>query len=536
MFYEILVGEVLATQGNTLEGVQNLVAAAERARDAAVFKRAMEVAIRGRRGDLARAVVQSWQRTLPKDPEATRALLHLAVAMQEPAAAAEPLARLVNELPLPERSGVIASVPRFLGNLKDKAAAYAAARQALEPMADTTGLATPVAVALARMALAAGQPDDALARVRRAAEADPQAPGPGLVALELLETTPAAQPLVDAYLARHDTSAQVRLAYARALAELQQLAPAAAEAQRAAEAQPDLATAWLTLAAYRVELREPAAALAALERFRALKADGDAEGVAQAERFADLLAAQAALHQKDLPAAAQWLARLPESDSPLGTQLLRARLLWLQGQEAQARKLLQSGPANDAPKPVARLRAEAQLLREQQQWRPALDVLAQARALAPDDRGLTLEWAAAADQLGEHQSAEETMRAELAKHPEDPQVLNALGYALADRGVRLDEADTLLARAQAASPRDPFITDSVGWLRFRQGRPADALPLLKASFAAHPHAEVAAHLGEVQWALGRQDEARAVWRDGLARDPDNAVLNETIRRVSGRQP
>lgn len=531
LFYEILAGEVLAREGVALEAVQALLAAAERVRDPALYQRAIEVAAQAHRGDLARAVAQAWQRTLPHDVDADRTLLQLAVALREPQAVAAPLARLIEGLPLPERAGVIASVPRFLAGLTDKPAAYAAARAALEPQAATTGLAVPVEVSLGRLALAAGDTAEAARRAQRAAAADPDAPGPVLLTLELLEATPALQPLVDAYLARPNALAPVRLAYARVLADQNLLAPAAAQAQRAAETDPNLGTAWLTLAAYRVELREPAATLAALARWRALPPEGDAAALAQARRFADLLAAQAAFHQGDMTATAQWLTDIPPEEATLSVLLLRARLLAREGRLTDARALLQVGTSVDQPTPLARARAEVQLLTDERQWRTALQVLDEARARFPDSQDLVLEWARAAEQLGRHEEAERELRTLLAKSPDDAHLRNALGYALADRGVRLTEAQDLLRSAHLSRPSNPYITDSVGWLAYRQGRPADALPLLQASFDAHPHAEVAAHLGEVLWVLGRQDEARAILRDGLARDAGNAVLTETLRRL-----
>lgn len=531
LFYEVLAGEMLAREGATLEAVQALVAAAERARDAALYQRAIEVAAQARRGDLARAVAQAWQRTLPHDADADRTLLQLAVALRDAPSTTAPLKRLIEGMPVPERAGVIASVPRFLAGLTDKPAAYAAARDALEPQATTTGLAVPVDVALGRLALAAGDTADAQRRAERAAAADPEAPGPALLALELLETTPAVQPLLDAYLARPDAAAQVRLAYARVLADQNLLAPAAAQAQRVVETHPTLDTAWLTLAAYRVELREPAATLAALARWRALPTEGDDAAVAQARRFADLLAAQATFHQGDLAATTQWLADISPQDATLSVLLLRARMLAREGKLAEARTLLQTGEAADHPSALTRARAEVQLLTDERQWRAALQVLDQARKQFPDSQDLVLEWARAAEQLGRHDEAERELRALLAKAPDDANLRNALGYALADRGVRLAEAQDLLRSAHDSRPRNPFITDSVGWLAYRQGRPADALPLLQASFDAHPHAEVAAHLGEVLWVLGRQDEARSILRDGLARDAGNGVLQETLKRL-----
>ncbi|MBP6339464.1 MAG: tetratricopeptide repeat protein, partial [Vitreoscilla sp.] len=112
-----------------------------------------------------------------------------------------------------------------------------------------------------------------------------------------------------------------------------------------------------------------------------------------------------------------------------------------------------------------------------------------------------------------------------------PQALNALGYTLADRNERLDEAQTLVRKAVSLAPNDPFIADSLGWVEFRLGHHDEALRVLRQAYGNRPHVEVAAHLGEVLWATGQRDEALRVWRDGAAREPGNDVLQETLTRL-----
>lgn len=122
------------------------------------------------------------------------------------------------------------------------------------------------------------------------------------------------------------------------------------------------------------------------------------------------------------------------------------------------------------------------------------------------------------------------MRRVIELKPESAQGYNALGFTLADRNVRLDEARQLIDKALSISPDDPFILDSKGWILFRQGDSAAALETLKRAFSMRPDPEIAAHIGEVLWALGRRDEASAVWRDAAKNDPSNAVLTATIKR------
>ena len=109
--------------------------------------------------------------------------------------------------------------------------------------------------------------------------------------------------------------------------------------------------------------------------------------------------------------------------------------------------------------------------------------------------------------------------------------LNALGYTLADRNQRLDEALALIKRAAALDPSDPAIQDSLGWVYYRLGDLDRAEALLRDAYAAYPDQEVAAHLGEVLWRQGKEREARRVWREALEHSPDSQLIPATRDRL-----
>ncbi|MBP8263374.1 MAG: tetratricopeptide repeat protein, partial [Pseudomonas sp.] len=113
--------------------------------------------------------------------------------------------------------------------------------------------------------------------------------------------------------------------------------------------------------------------------------------------------------------------------------------------------------------------------------------------------------------------------------------LNALGYTLADRTERYDEALQLIELAHQINPQDPAILDSLGWVHYRLGNLQQAEQYLRQAFAAFPDHEVAAHLGEVLWLRGKQREARQVWRQALDAQPDSTILRETLLRLTGEE-
>jgi Flp pilus assembly protein TadD len=136
-----------------------------------------------------------------------------------------------------------------------------------------------------------------------------------------------------------------------------------------------------------------------------------------------------------------------------------------------------------------------------------------------------------ADRIGLHEAMEGRLRKLIALHPGHAHALNALGYSLADRGIRLEEAEDLITRALELTPKDAFILDSKGWVKFKRGDLEGARAALEEAYAIRTDAEIAAHLGEVLWRLQRNDDARRVLDEAAVAHPDNTILQETIRRL-----
>ena len=134
------------------------------------------------------------------------------------------------------------------------------------------------------------------------------------------------------------------------------------------------------------------------------------------------------------------------------------------------------------------------------------------------------------------QAMEHDLRSILAQDPNHAATLNALGYSLTNRTQRYEEAAVLIERALALSPGDPAIMDSLGWVYYKLGQYVQSESLLREAHAAFPDPEVAAHLGEVLWAQGREVEAKDVWQDGLNRVNDHPIILEAIDRLGAALP
>jgi tetratricopeptide (TPR) repeat protein len=241
--------------------------------------------------------------------------------------------------------------------------------------------------------------------------------------------------------------------------------------------------------------------------------------------------AQSAEQRGDFQAAEAWLAKVDDPRRALEVQTRRASILARQGQLEKARELIRLAPERSAEDLRAKFVAEATVLREVKHWREAFDVLGQANERFPDDTGLMYEQAMMAEKIDRLDEMERLLRRVIELKPDDAHAHNALGYSLADRSQRLPEARVLIQRALELSPGDPFITDSLGWVEFRLGNAEEALRLLRRAYAARPDPEIAAHLGEVLWALDQRDEARRIWLEAKGRDATNDVLRETLARL-----
>jgi tetratricopeptide (TPR) repeat protein len=455
-----------------------------------------------------------------------------------------PLRQLIAQVEPAERPEVIAGLPRFLASAADKKKAFEVTERALSTALVDKDTRTASRTALGRLALASEQAEKALALMQQASLDDPSAPGPILLALDLMSSTLAAEPTVQTYLARADALPGLRFAYAQVLDQRQRVGEAVVQLRLALKLQPENMPAWLTLGAFLVDLQEPEEAISALTKYLqsgeakseaapSAPSDGEDRDERRQQRI-DLawgLMSQAEAQLGHTAEALKWLDKVDAERVDLSGLLRRAMLLVRQGHLSEARTLVREGAARGEPTAKARLLAESQVLREAKRWKEAYDLLLGSLRANPDDTTVIYEMAMMAEKLARHDDMEALLRRVMALKPDEAQAYNALGYSFAERGVRLDEALTLVQHATSLAPDDPFIADSLGWVAFKRGELETARTLLQRSMAARPHVEVAAHLGEVLWAMDRHDDAIKVWREGRVRESANEVLLETLRRL-----
>jgi tetratricopeptide (TPR) repeat protein len=220
----------------------------------------------------------------------------------------------------------------------------------------------------------------------------------------------------------------------------------------------------------------------------------------------------------------------PEARNYFEGRLRIVILTAAQGDLASARRQLQT-LRSDEPEEQRRLyQVEAELLRQAGMNAEAMEAFDAALALFPDDFELLYARALFAESMNRLDIVEADLRLILQHEPDHVNALNALGYTLADRTDRYQEAYGYIRRALELSPDNNVILDSMGWVLYRLGRYDEAIGYLKRSLEIKYDPEVAAHLGEVLWVAGKQTEAKAVWQKGLKEFPEHELLRDTMRR------
>jgi tetratricopeptide (TPR) repeat protein len=174
---------------------------------------------------------------------------------------------------------------------------------------------------------------------------------------------------------------------------------------------------------------------------------------------------------------------------------------------------------------------EAQLLEAMERYDEALEAYDEILAAKPPSLGLLLSRAEVELARGDTEAAVAGYREALALRPDSATALNALGYTLADRTDQLREARKLIERALEKEPDNAAIIDSMGWVLFRQGEPEKALPYLERAWELIRDPEVAAHLGETLWTLGRRQEAREILQEAYDEFPGSEPLRDTLQRL-----
>lgn len=335
-----------------------------------------------------------------------------------------------------------------------------------------------------------------------------------------------ALPLLQKGIRKNPDDKRLRLTYARQLVEQDRLDDAKGEFSKLVHENPNDDDLRFSLALVCLEAEAWEEAIVYLEELVERRSHVDAAHY-------NLGRAYEALNDSD--SALQEYALVGPSNDYLPAQQRQTELLITQqrGEEASARL----AQARDAQPDYAiqLYLIEAEGLSNSGQIEPAWKTISEGLEQYPNDLNLLYTRAMLAEKRDDLPQLETDLRYIIEREPEHAMALNALGYTLADRTTRYEEARELIAKAHQLNPDDPAILDSLGWVNYRLGNLDEAERLLRRALKKFPDHEVAAHLGEVLWAQGKQREARSVWREALSATPDSSILRDTLLRLTGSE-
>ena len=513
--FDFLVAEIAAQRGDVDGAIAIYTRLARELHDPQVARRAVELAIRSRNFPLA---LESSTLLLELDPTSTLAREIVAALLANEgdlAKARETLTALLDKNP--NRGPMLMQLPHLFAKYPDRAAVLEATKQIAgryPEMAESH-----YAIGLA--ALIAGDPGLAAGEADKALKVKPDwEQGAILKAQSLRKTAPDSLiPFYADFVARHPASLEVRMQLGRELAAERKLDEARDQFREAEKLAPRDSQAPYAIGLLSLQLEDFDDASKAFTR--ALK-------LGYREPAAIYLGlGQASEGLKRYDEAIGWYQKV-ESNDWVRAQLKVAQLIARQQGLAAGREYLHKIEPRSGDDQVQMIQVEAQLLRDSKAWKEAYDMLSDAVAQFPDSYELLYDRAMAAERIDKIDVLEADLKRVIKLKPDYAHAYNALGYTLAEKTDRLEEAKDLIEKAYKLSPDDPFILDSLGWVQYRLGNVADALKNLQAAYTSRNDPEIAAHLGEVLWKVGQHDEAQKIWRAALSENPNHESLITVI--------
>ena len=518
--YALMVAEIALNQGDTALAVENYLKVAKSQDNPAIAERAVRVAVYGQDLESAIEAAQRWIELEPSRVEARQVIAAIYIRQDNVDEAFTYIDELIqsshlgDDLLFPPLLGILAreknidTVLTLSRKIADKypQRAYAQylhgmlstqngqAEEALDYLDRSLALEEieGVHATRAKVLLTLGKSDEAVVSLEKA-----------------VENNPADQSL--------------RLTYARLLVDIKEYEKARVEFEKLHQASPDDAELLYTLGLLSLESQR----LDDAEKYMMMLVRlNHREGEAQ------YYLGRINENRKQYDKAIEWYEQVHVGDYKFDAQLRVADMLGISGRTDEAIEHLDAmlkGSQSDGS--LVRIYiAKGEILRSARRYQPAMEVFNTALEIVPGNSDLLYARALVAEKLGRIDLLEADIKAILKTEPDNAHALNAIGFTLADQTDRYEEAYDYLKRAIEIMPDDAAIIDSWGWVHYRLGDYDKAANLLRKALSRFEDAEIAAHLGEVLWVAGNQDEARVVWQKALKKSPDDLTLQNVMQR------
>lgn len=515
----LLLAELAVKRGRLDVAVEQYVYAARYTHDAKIAERATRIAFFAGRDKEALEMAKIWEAADPGNPDIPQVLALLYLRNGDVQTSLLYWRRILHsEGHTPEQ--IFQQMGRVLAGEENKAAVM----QLMDALIKEYGKLPDAQLTYARLAAEAKQYGPAHKALDKALKLHP-----GWWQVYVLRAHiyakegdwhKAEQALGDAVKAK-PKDAELRLRYARMLFEQGKYQQAKLQFEVLIKLRPSDADVRFALGILHLQLEEYGQAA---RQFRYLVSKG--QRVDDASYYLGSIAEQA----KRLDEAKRWYGQVRNGENVYNAIRRTVSIMARQDGIDAALDYLHQLSSESATDAVRLLLLEGEVLTEAKQYDRAFQHYSQSLEAYPDSVDLLYSRAMVAEKLDKLDILEQDLRTILKADPNNADALNALGYTLADRTNRLDEAHTLIKQALQLKPNDGPVMDSMGWVLYKMGRSEEALKYLTRAYHILRDSEVAAHLGEVYWSLGDKTKARAIWGEAAKRDPNNELLKRVMEK------
>jgi tetratricopeptide (TPR) repeat protein len=522
LLYELLVGEFAGNAGDTTLAIESYDRAAMITQDARVAARASYIAVYSEQYEKALDLLERWEKLEPEDPDIARLYATTYLKLGQPLSAATYIQSILDTIE---------------GNGHDKALAVKrllAKESSVEDgliVLDALNKSDPdnqhMLILQARYAAQLEKFDEAIVLLDHVLEIDPTQADVHIIKARILAAQgkqEQAMALVALVLMEQPENDHLRLQYARMLVEQRQFHQAKAQFNLLLKNDPQNADILLSMGLLNIETGDLDEAALNLQQL---------VEIGQKEDIANYYLGRIAQNREEHKIAISYYLKVKSGDYVFDSKLRIAGLFARLGRVDEGLQQLELLAEKQTawPSRVRVYLAQGEILASKQRYAEALEMYSRALKQKPDDADLLYARALIAEKVDRIDITEADLLKLLSAQPENANALNALGYTLADRTERLEEARDYIKRAAELVPDDPAILDSLGWVSYRLGNMQDALKWLGMAFEKLEDAEIAAHYGEVLWKNNQKAEAEKVWNIGLEKNADHPVLLETMKRL-----
>ncbi len=522
LLYELLVGEFAGNAGDMTLSVDSYNRAASFTHDPRVAARATYIAVYSEQYEQALELLERWEKLDPTDADIPRMYAATHLKLGQPLAAATYIQSILDGVEDSDHEKALA-VKRLLAkesNIEDGLVVLAA-MNASGPENQH------MLILQARYAAQLEKFDEALALLDRSLEIDATQADVHIIKARILAAQgkqEQAMALVAMVLMEQPDNDHLRLQYARMLVEQRQFHQAKAQFNVLLDNDPQNADILLSMGLLNIETSDLDEAAEHLKQLVEL---------GQKEDISNYYLGRIAQNQEEHKIAISYYLKVKSGDYLFDAKLRIAGLFARLGRVDEGLRQLEvlAEKQTSWPHRVRVYLAQGEILASKNRYAEALEMYSRALQQKPDDADLLYARALIAEKVDRIDITEADLLKLLSAQPENANALNALGYTLADRTERLEEARDYIKRAAALVPDDPAILDSLGWVSYRLGNMQDALKWLSMAFEKLEDAEIAAHYGEVLWKTNQKAEAEKVWSIGLEQNAEHPVLLETMKRL-----